>query len=109
MTKTTLRCFLVALVPICGGMLSGGISTTACAADPPLGTRARNELLEPSRFIQIPGPNPILTPGPEGAWDGEIIEASDALKDFGTYYLYYHGNGGQGYQLGVATARPPRP
>jgi hypothetical protein len=88
-------------------MLWQGISTQAFATDPPVGTPARNALLEPSWFIQIPGPNPILTPGPEGAWDGEIIEASDAFKDFGTYYLYYHGNGGQGYQLGVATAPGP--
>ncbi len=79
----------------------------ALAADPPAGMPIRNALLDPSRFIQIPGPNPILTPGPEGAWDDEIIEASDAFKDFDTYYLYYHGNGGQGYQLGVATAPGP--
>jgi len=69
--------------------------------------RPRNAFLEPGAFLQIPGPNPILTPGPEGAWDDQIIEASDAFKDFGTYYLYYHGNGGSGYRLGVATASRP--
>ena len=84
-----------------------GYSTKAYAAEPPAKAPARNALLEPGRFIQIPGPNPILTPGPEGAWDGDIVEASDAFKDFGTYYLYYHGNGGRGYQLGVATASDP--
>ncbi len=78
-----------------------GRFTTARAAEP------RNALLEPGTLIQIPGPNPIVTPGPEGSWDGEIVEASDAFKDFGTYYLYYHGNGGRGYQLGVATASHP--
>ena len=67
----------------------------------------RNALLESGCFIQIPGPNPILTPGPKDAWDGHIVEAADAFKDFGTYYLYYHGNGGDGYQLGVATASHP--
>ena len=79
----------------------------ACAAGQPAKAPGRNALLEPGRFIQIPGPNPIVTPGPKGAWDGEIVEAADAFKDFGTYYLYYHGNGGRGYQLGVATASHP--
>ena len=65
-------------------------------------------LAGPDGFLQIPGPNPILTPGPEGSWDGTVIEASDAFKDFGTYHLYYHGNGGgTGYQLGVATSSHP--
>ena len=107
MTKITLRRVLAVLFPICGAMLWEGISTVALATDPPDGAMTRNALLEPSRFVQIPGPNPILTPGPEDAWDGQIIEASDAFKDFGTYYLYYHGNGGRGYQLGVATAPGP--
>ena len=80
---------------------------TACAADPPANSLARNALLEPGCFIQIPGPNPILTPGPKDSWDGNIVEAADAFKDSGTYYLYYHGNGGHGYQLGVATASHP--
>ncbi len=77
------------------------------AAEPPAKGRPRNALIEPGRFIQIPGPNPILTPGTEGSWDDELIEASDAFKDFGKYYLYYHGNGGRGYRLGVATASHP--
>jgi len=80
-----------------------GYAPTAHAADPP----PRNELLAGGPLIQIPGPNPILTPGPKGTWDGEVIETSDALKDFGTYHLYYHGNGGLGYQLGLATASHP--
>ena len=66
-----------------------------------------NDLLELGPFIQIPGPNPILIPGLEGTWEGGVVETSDAFKDFGTYYLYYHGNGGDGYQLGVATAPHP--
>lgn len=68
----------------------------------------RNELLRAGRFIQIPGPNPILVTGEEGAWDDGVIEAADALKDRGTYYFYYHGTGGgKGYRLGVATASHP--
>jgi len=67
-----------------------------------------------STFIQIPGPNPILRPGDEQAWDGGVIEACDVFKDGHTYYLYYHGTPGDeqlwprgGYRLGVATAPSP--
>lgn len=68
----------------------------------------RNEIIEKGQFIQIPGPNPILKPGPEGAWDDKITEASDAFRDVGTYYFYYHACGsGKGYRLGVATADHP--
>lgn len=60
------------------------------------------------RFIQIPGPNPLLKPGPEGSWDDGMLEASDAFFDDGITYFYYHAVGdGQGYRLGVATAAHP--
>ncbi|MFH1265859.1 MAG: hypothetical protein ABIK89_09025 [Planctomycetota bacterium] len=65
-------------------------------------------LLAPGRFVQIPGPNPILVPGGSGAWDDGVVEAADALKDNGVYYLFYHATGaGKGYRLGVATASGP--
>jgi len=61
-----------------------------------------------SRFIHIPGPNPILVPGTEGSWDDGVIEACDIIKDHDTYYLYYHGTSATtGYQVGVATAPHP--
>ena len=67
-----------------------------------------------AQFIQIPGPNPILVPGDESAWDGNVIEACNALKDGNTYYLYYHGTPKDekkwprtGYRIGVATAPHP--
>lgn len=83
-------------------------STGLCAEDAPAGLGNRNDLLRSGRFIQIPGPNPVLVRGEEGAWDDGVIEASDALEDRGTYYFYYHGTGqGKGYQLGVATAPGP--
>ena len=50
-----------------------------------------SDVLEATRFIQIPGPNPILVPGDDGAWDDGVIEAADAFKDHGTYDLFYHG------------------
>ncbi len=59
-------------------------------------------------FIYIPGPNPCLTPGPEGTWEDGVIESAHMLKDHDTYCWYYHGSGnGLGYQLGVATASHP--
>jgi len=67
-----------------------------------------SELIENSRFIQIPGPNPVIKPGPDGAWDDGVTEASDAFKDVDTYYFYYHATGGgKGYRLGVASSRHP--
>jgi len=79
---------------------------TLCAAAPPQAIDTGG-LLQHGQFLHIPGPNPILTPGNEGTWDDVIVEAADAFNDFGTYYLYYHGNGGNGYRIGVATAKHP--
>lgn len=77
-------------------------------ADSQQSSAPKNDLLQPTAFVRIPGPNPILTPGAPGEWDGHIIEMSDAFKDKGTYYLYYHGSGGgKGYQIGVATSQHP--
>ncbi|MHC4749986.1 MAG: glycoside hydrolase family protein [Planctomycetota bacterium] len=68
----------------------------------------RNNLVENSRFTQIPGPNPIITPGRDGAWDDGVTEAADAFKDVDTYYFYYHATGqGKGYRLGVASSTHP--
>ncbi|MFC2099025.1 hypothetical protein ACFLSP_04690 [Bacteroidota bacterium] len=69
-------------------------------------------LIESSEFIHVPGPNPILNPGPKDAWDDENIEAGDAFEDLGTYYLYYHSMNTRSdfkyqYQIGVATASRP--
>ena len=83
---------------------------TLCAQDINRAPVMRNDLLEKGEFIQIPGPNPILTAGPEGAWDDYIIETGGVLKDFGTYYLYYHGSRQKplwAYQTGIATSRNP--
>ena len=67
----------------------------------------RNDLLEKGVFIQVPGPNPILTVGDDG-WDDSNLEMAGIFKDFDTYYLYYHaGGGGTGFQVGVATSKHP--
>jgi len=75
----------------------------------------RQALVEQGQFIQIPGPNPIIRTGPKGAWDEVMLEASDAFRDVGTYYFYYHAIGrgdeneenGPGYQVGVASSKHP--
>jgi hypothetical protein len=87
----------------------GLLAALPVSATEPSSARLRgNDLLLSRPFLQIPGPNPILTPGEPGRWDSTVVEAADAFKDFGTYYLYYHavGSGGH-YQLGVATSRHP--
>ena len=73
-----------------------------------------NALLSPSPFLHIPGPNPIISRGPKGSWDEYYIEAGDIIKDFQTYYFYYHGTavdlqrwGRRGYRIGAATASHP--
>jgi len=70
--------------------------------------------LSTRRFIQIPGPNPILITGGEDEWDGNFIECCNVLKDGETYYLYYHGYPKdknkwlrEGYRIGVASAPHP--
>ncbi|NQU23365.1 MAG: hypothetical protein HQ567_18955 [Candidatus Nealsonbacteria bacterium] len=93
--QTLLACSILAAT-----LLLTGRSTVAA--------EKHNALLASGRFLHIPGPNPILVPGKEGAWDDGVIEAADALEDRGSYYLFYHGTGsGKGYQLGVATAAHP--
>ena len=74
-----------------------------------VGVERRDELLRPAVFLQIPGPNPILSAGQPGAWDDAFIEAADCVEDLGKYYLYYHGHSRnkEGYQLGVASASHP--
>jgi hypothetical protein len=73
-----------------------------------------NAFLSPRPFVQIPGPNPIISRGPKGSWDEYYIEAGDIIKDYETYYFYYHGApvdlqrwGRGGYRIGVATATHP--
>lgn len=65
-------------------------------------------LIENTKFTQIPGPNPILTPGKKGSWDDGMLEVCNVLKDNGKYYLYYHGTGdGNSYRIGVAVSDSP--
>ncbi len=69
----------------------------------------RRLMVEQTNFIQIPGPNPIITTGPKGEWDDKITEAADGFEHLGVYYFYYHaiGNETGAYQLGVASAPTP--
>ncbi len=71
----------------------------------------KNTLAENGVFSHIRGPNPVLMIGEKGSWDEIKIEASDALRDHDTYYLYYHGYHSlperEGFQIGVATSKYP--
>ena len=96
------------LIPLCFTILFVGCAdqdTSQKSNDDEI----RRLAIEQSTFIQIPGPNPILKPGPEGSWDDKILEASDALEEEGTYYFYYHATNSTAhkYRLGVATSKHP--
>ena len=52
--------------------------------------KTKIKVIENTKFIQIPGPNPILRQGKPGAWDDVMLEMCDILKDNDKYYLYYH-------------------
>jgi len=91
-------CSLMSLVLTVGNADADGF------ADPSI----RQVTIEQNKFIQIPGPNPVLTPGPEGSWDDHVVEAADAFRDVDKYYFYYHATGAdKGYRLGVASADEP--
>lgn len=68
-------------------------------------------LLTPGKFVHTPGPNPIITDGPDSEWDGNVVEMSDILKLNGTYYIFYHGHGFEGeynrYNIGLALSSDP--
>jgi len=77
-------------------------------------TLSELQLEKQMKFIQIPGPNPILTGSAPGTWDEHNLEACNVFKDGETYYLYYHAQPKDsdrwphlGYRLGVATAPHP--
>ena len=91
-----------------------GVYTTAHAEDGAMNPPPRNDLIEHGPFLQIPGPNPLITPGDESAWDGAVVEAGNIFKDENTYYFYYHGASRNrekwprgGYRIGVASAPHP--
>jgi hypothetical protein len=80
----------------------------------PARSPVENAFLKERPFLQIPGPNPILTTGAKGSWDESMIEQAAVFEDAGTYYLYYHGVpsdhekwGPGGYRIGVATSSDP--
>lgn len=71
-------------------------------------SQALAQALAARQFLHVPGPNPILRPGPAGSWDNRFLEACDLLRDRDTYYLYYHGTSQtSSYQVGCVTATHP--
>jgi hypothetical protein len=66
--------------------------------------------LRTQKWIQIPGVEPILRgPYKEADMGGHQLEMGDIIRDFETYYLYFHGAlaGHPGCSIGVATAPSP--
>ncbi|MFC1738876.1 hypothetical protein ACFL1G_07510 [Planctomycetota bacterium] len=91
-----------------------GLPDLAYAQQRHAGYRLRNEIIEHGPFIQIPGPNPLISPGESSDWDGAVVEAGNVIKDENTYYFYYHGATRDrnkwprgGYRIGVASAPHP--
>ena len=65
--------------------------------------------LRSQKWVQIPGVEPILRPTDPGG-GGSYIEMGDIIRDYETYYLYFHGAGIGGhpsYSIGVASAPSP--
>lgn len=48
-----------------------------------------------------------VTIGSGGAWDDEQAKDKTVVKDSSTYYMFYAGNGGSGWEIGLATASDP--
>ena len=103
MFQQKVKLLLIAAVFYCLCMPQLGLAKAPSPPQP-----LRNDLLENGQFIHIPGPNPILITGQKGSWEDDCIETADAIKDFGTYYLYYHATSKEtGFRLGVATSKHP--
>ena len=90
-----------------------GLAATAIA-DSHLKPQVRNDIIENGPFIQIPGPNPLISPGTGSDWDAGVVEAGNIFKDRETYYFYFHGAPRdrerwprRGYRIGVASAPHP--
>ena len=89
-------------------LAAGGSKALAQDSDAESLRLTQSRIIANTRFIHIPGPNPILNEGGAGVWDEKHCETAGILKDGFTYYLYYHALGqGQGYRTGVATASHP--
>ncbi len=95
--------------PVCVTVLLGwGLTVSAHPGVVADQRNVQNQMIAHTRFIHIPGPNPLLDEAGPGAWDERHCETRGILKDGFTYYLYYHALGqGRGYRTGVATASHP--
>ena len=48
--------------------------------------------------------HPLITVGPAGAWDSELVESGSVIRDDTGYRLWYAGRGGVHYSIGLATS-----
>jgi predicted GH43/DUF377 family glycosyl hydrolase len=58
-------------------------------------------------WLKYPG-NPVLGPGPAGSFDSKSVMSTAIVRYEGRYFLYYSGDGGSGYQVGLATSSDGR-
>ena len=92
-------------------LTAAGAATAAAAASHQEGLGSAELLahMRSQKWVQIPGVEPILRPTMKGG-GGSYIEMGDIIRDFDTYYLYFHGLGIGGhpsYSIGVASAPSP--
>lgn len=87
------------------GLLASA-ATSAAAGEGGMSNDQLMAHLRSQKWVQIPGVEPILRPTMPGG-GGNYIEMGDIIRDFETYYLYFHGDGIGGhdsYSIGVASA-----
>jgi predicted GH43/DUF377 family glycosyl hydrolase len=57
----------------------------------------------PTLWLKYSG-NPVIAPGPAGAFDSRAVFSSSVLRADGKYFLYYTGDSGSGVCIGLATS-----
>ncbi len=55
-------------------------------------------------FWYAQGDQPVLRPGPDGAWDAAGVADPAVIHDASSYKLYYSGYDGQAWRIGLATS-----
>mgnify|MGYP000193378993 CR=1 FL=1 len=55
-------------------------------------------------WTRFEGNRPVLTPGPDGAWDDFAVARASVLYDGEQYKLWYEGHDGRTWRIGTATS-----
>jgi predicted GH43/DUF377 family glycosyl hydrolase len=73
----------------------------------PAPAAAQSEPASPELWLKYSG-NPVLGPGTAGSFDSMNVISNSVLKADGRYLLYYSGDAGSGYKIGLATSSDGR-